>query len=128
MTAHVIVGLAGDEAGHDDLFSLLDHLADEEELADAVAHLPGEVQPGTLGNNLGTLLLTLGSSGGAVAAVARVLTTWLRTRKGNLTIKVTRRDGSSFSVAGVSRSPEHDDRLLQELREFLDTDSSDDPS
>jgi hypothetical protein len=121
----VIIGLSGDGAEDAELFSLLDDLTDEAELADAVTYSPGDTRPGTLGGDLGTLLVTLGSSGGIVAAVARVLTTWLRSRNRSLTVEVTTPDGRSVKFEASGLSADYDERVI---RQFLSSPESDSPS
>ncbi|MGK3208654.1 effector-associated constant component EACC1 [Amycolatopsis sp. MEPSY49] len=77
----------GPEAA-DELRSLNSWLADVDELRGAVRPRAQEPRPGTLGPVLDALAVALGPAG-AVTAFATTLIAWLRTRRGDVRIKVT---------------------------------------
>lgn len=83
----------------DALRSLRSWLLEADERVGRVELRHAEPQPGQLGSLTDALVVALGS-GGAGTALASVLITWLRHRTTDLTIKVTRADGSSFEVSG----------------------------
>jgi hypothetical protein len=45
-------------------------------------------------------LIVAAGSGGAITALAGVLVSWLRHRTSDLTVKITRPDGTTFEVVG----------------------------
>jgi hypothetical protein len=56
-------------------------------------------QPGEMGSLTDALVVAAGS-GGAITAIAGALVSWLRHRTTDLTIKITRPDGSALEVDG----------------------------
>jgi len=56
-------------------------------------------KPGELGSLTDALVVAAGS-GGAITAIAGALVSWLRHRTTDLTIKITRPDGSALEVDG----------------------------
>ncbi|MEV6873429.1 hypothetical protein [Amycolatopsis sp. NPDC051128] len=72
----------------DELHSLNSWLADVDELRGAVGPREQQPRPDTLGPVLDALAVALGPAG-AVTAFATTLIAWLRTRRGDVRIKVT---------------------------------------
>jgi hypothetical protein len=72
-------------------------LVAEDELRGHVRMLNAAPAPGTLGIPPEALVVSLGQ-GGAITVLASALVTWLRRRTTDVTIKITRRDGSQTEV------------------------------
>ncbi|MFQ3556617.1 hypothetical protein QZN11_07410 [Streptomyces gramineus] len=105
-----------DEApGADDLRSIHDWLGDTDEIRGRVGLAESPPVPGSLGPVTEGLLVALGP-GGAVTALATTLLAWIRQRRSEVTLKVTRSDGASFELTGKRI------RLLgdAELRQLVD--------
>jgi hypothetical protein len=88
---------AGDVSA-DDLRSLRSWLIDDDELRGRVELRQRDPEPGELGSLTDALMVAAGS-GGALTALASVLISWLRHRTTDVTIKVTRSDGSGVEVS-----------------------------
>ena len=77
---------------------------------------------GAMGSPIETLLVTVGQ-GGAGAAVASVLISWIRRRTGAVTLKLTRPDGGEASVEAQhvkNLTPEELRSLVTQLQGVLD--------
>ncbi|MFH9347853.1 hypothetical protein [Kitasatospora sp. NPDC017646] len=87
----------------DDVRSLRQWLLEEDRLRGRVRLEEAAPAPGTLGAVLDTLTVALGP-GGVATAVASVLISWIRRQRGNVSVKVTRPDGTvtEFSATHVS--------------------------
>lgn len=81
----------------DQLRSLHEWMADLEELRGAIRARELPSQPGTLGPVLDALVVTLGPAG-AATAFATASIAWLRTRRGEVRIKVTLADRRSVEL------------------------------
>lgn len=81
----------------DDAIHLDESLNWNRELRGWARLVPGAAPEGTLGTDLTQLLVTL-ESGGMAAAFASVLVTWMKTRAGSVTVKVTRKDGTAIEL------------------------------
>lgn len=86
-------------AGTDELRSLLSWLTDEDELRGRAALLESPPVPGTLGPVVDGLLVALGP-GGAAAALSTALVSWIRHRRSEVVVKVTRPDGACVELSG----------------------------
>ena len=84
--------------GADELRSLQGWLGDVDEVRGRVDLAEGPPAPGSLGPAADGLLVALGP-GGAVTALATTLVAWIRQRRSEVTLKVTRSDGASFEVS-----------------------------
>jgi membrane-associated two-gene conflict system component 1 (EACC1) len=71
-----------------ELRSLRDWLATEDELRGRVALRSTTPRPGEMGAVVDVLTVAVGA-GGAATVLAGALTTWLRTRRSDLTVEVT---------------------------------------
>jgi hypothetical protein len=87
----------------DQLRSLHEWLADVQELRGAVRLREGSPRPGTLGPVLEALAVALGPAGAATAFATAVIA-WLRTRRGEVRIKVTLTDGRSVELTAKNVS------------------------
>ncbi|EPH45005.1 hypothetical protein ABT390_04095 [Streptomyces aurantiacus] len=87
----------------DELRSLQAWLGDVQELRGRVSDRERPPEPGTLGPALDALLVTVGP-GGAATALAAAVIAWLRTRRGEVRIKVTLpgRRSLELTAKGVS--------------------------
>lgn len=86
---------AADPAG--ELESLRDWLADMGEFRGRVAAVESPPPPGALGPVLDAVLISLGP-GGAAAAFATAVVSWLRQRRGAVKIEIELPDGASVKV------------------------------
>lgn len=82
-----------------DLRSLRSWMIDAGDLRGPIELRQSDPGPGELGSLTDALVVAAGS-GGAITALAGVLISWLRHRTSDLTVKVTRPDGSSVEVDG----------------------------
>lgn len=91
----VVMTISGDTAA-DELLSLDNWLAEERLNAEAhlVRHPP---KPGSL-SGLSTHAIMLDATHGIAMALASVVIAWIRRRVGDLTLKMTRPDGTSFDM------------------------------
>jgi hypothetical protein len=117
----VSVVIAGD-SGSDQLRSLHAWLVADGELRGRVRLLPQLPRPGTLGAVDDVLTVALGP-GGAATALASVLITWIRHRTAEVTVTLTRPDGSSVNLSakhvhGLAATELHS--LTVELSRSLD--------
>ncbi len=99
MTAGSKVVIAGPDVSADDLRSLRSWMIDMGELRGPFELRRPDPRPGEMGSLTDALIVAVGS-GGAVTALAGVLVSWLRHRTSDLTLKVTRPDGSTLEVVG----------------------------
>ncbi|MFE5587090.1 hypothetical protein [Kitasatospora sp. NPDC056531] len=102
MSDQILVKVEGGNSA-DDLRSLRQWLLEEDQLRGRVRLVEAPPAPGTLGAVLDTLTVALGP-GGVATAVASVLISWIRRQRGNVSVKVTRPDGTvtEFSATHVS--------------------------
>ncbi|AUG75451.1 hypothetical protein CFP65_0488 [Kitasatospora sp. MMS16-BH015] len=84
----------------DDLRSLRQWLTEEEALRGRLELERVRPAPGTLGTVTETLTVLLGP-GGVATAVASVLISWIRRRRGTVTLKVTRPDGTATELSAT---------------------------
>ncbi|WP_405021325.1 hypothetical protein OHV05_34870 [Kitasatospora sp. NBC_00070] len=103
----------------DHLRSLRDWLADSQELRGRVAGVERPPVAGTLGPVLDALSVALGPAG-AVSAFATGLIAWLRTRRGDVHIKVTLPDSSSLELDAKRVSGLDTLALQQQVAEVAD--------
>ena len=87
----------------DQLRSLHEWLTDVQELRGAVSVREEPPRPGTLGPVLDALAVALGPAGAATALATGVIA-WLRTRRGEVRIKVTLTDGRSMELTATKVS------------------------
>ncbi|HEU4348056.1 MAG TPA: hypothetical protein VFR35_09730 [Actinoplanes sp.] len=92
--------IAGPELSADDLRSLRRWMIDVSDLRGPFDLRQSDPEPGELGSVTDALVVAAGS-GGAITALAGVLISWLRHRTADLTVKVTRPDGSTLEVSGT---------------------------
>lgn len=122
------VTVRASEADEKDLRSLRDSLAREPELRGQSRLLGGTPQPGTMGAVAEALTVAL-EPGGAVAAFAAVVITWLRLRTSSARLRITRADGSSIELL-ADRVGELDAQAVRQqvtdLTRFLGEGSADD--
>ncbi|MFF7633314.1 hypothetical protein ACFZB9_09205 [Kitasatospora sp. NPDC008050] len=102
MEKRVLVRVEGGGSA-DELRSLRQWLVEEEALRGRVVLDEAPPPPGALGALAETLTVALGP-GGVATAVASVLISWIRRQRGNVSVKVTRPDGTAteFSASHVS--------------------------
>ncbi|RJO79886.1 hypothetical protein D5S18_01035 [Nocardia panacis] len=81
--------------------SLWGRLVAEDELRPRVASTEQAPEPGTLGSALGGLIFILTPSGLGILA-ARTLVTWIRSRVGDVTLRVTMPDGKHYELESTS--------------------------
>ncbi|WP_063736600.1 effector-associated constant component EACC1 [Kitasatospora aureofaciens] len=84
--------------GADELRSLQAWLADVDELRGRVALVESPPVPGTLGPVLDALVVALGP-GGAATALATAVFSWIRQRRGEVTLKISRPDGAAVEIS-----------------------------
>ncbi|WP_031084685.1 effector-associated constant component EACC1 [Streptomyces sp. NRRL WC-3549] len=108
----------GPDAG-DQLRSLREWLTDAPELRGRVGAVERPPQPGTLGPVLETLAVALGPAG-AVTAFATGLVAWLRTRRGDVHIKVTLPDRSSLELTAERVSGLDAGTVQQQVKDLAD--------
>ncbi|WP_308012154.1 effector-associated constant component EACC1 [Actinacidiphila acidipaludis] len=84
----------------DELRSLREWLLNEDGLRGRVRLVDGPVVPGTLGAGVEALAVAL-APGGIATAVASVLIAWIRHRTSDVTLKVTRPDGTSYELTAT---------------------------
>lgn len=105
----VRVAISGDAAERE-MHGLRAWLDDESQLHGKVRYLPAAPKATELGPALDTLAIVIGSSG-TTALLARVLTTWIRSRRSDITIQITTADKMIEIKSQSARDPLH---LLQE--------------
>lgn len=91
--------IAGSDVSAADLRSLRSWMIDMGELRGPFELRRPEPRPGEMGSLTDALIVAAGS-GGAITALAGVLVSWLRHRTSDLTVKITRPDGTTFEVVG----------------------------
>ncbi|MFF9396757.1 effector-associated constant component EACC1 [Streptomyces griseoluteus] len=82
----------------DELRSLRTWLADVDELRGRVALVESPPVPGTLGPVLDALAVALGP-GGVATALATAVFSWIRQRRGEVTVKISRPDGAAVEIS-----------------------------
>lgn len=122
----VSVVIVGDRAG-EELRSLRAWLVEENELRGRVRLRQRPPEPDELGAVDDVLTVAFGP-GGAATVLASVLITWIRHRTGNVTVKLTRPDGTSVDVTakhvrGLAAADVH--TLTAELSRSLDAGGDD---
>ncbi|MFE0581048.1 hypothetical protein [Streptomyces sp. NPDC058874] len=115
---HVAVIAEGPDGGAQ-LRSLRDWLADSQDLRGRVEAVERPPETGTLGPVLDSLSVALGPAG-AVSAFATGLIAWLRTRRGDVHIKVTLPDGSSLELAAKRVSGLDTPALQRQVAQIAD--------
>ncbi|MEV7169218.1 hypothetical protein AB0O18_05950 [Streptomyces sp. NPDC093224] len=115
---HVALISEGPDGG-EQLRSLRDWLADAQELRGRVDAVERPPETGTLGPVLDALSVALGPAG-AVSAFATGLIAWLRTRRGDVHIKVTLPDGSALELAAKRVSGLDTPALQQQVDQIAD--------
>lgn len=127
----VRVTVAGADAA-DQLRSLREWLGHTPELRGRVAAVEGPPLPGTLGPVLDAVAILL-APGGVAAALAPAVLSWLRDRRGEVTVRITRPDGSRVElsatrVAGLTGAElrTQAERLVHELEAAGDAGDSGD--
>ncbi|MER5362780.1 hypothetical protein [Streptomyces sp. NPDC002785] len=98
---------------------LRDWLTDAQELRGRVDGVERPPETGTLGPVLDALSVALGPAG-AASAFATGLIAWLRTRRGDVHIKVTLPDRSSLELTAKRVSGLDADALQQQVSEVAD--------
>jgi hypothetical protein len=94
---------AGAPDAADELRSLYKRLAGVQELRGAVGLSESPPPPGALGPVLDALSVALGP-GGAVTAFATTVIVWLRSRRGDVSVKVMLQDGRSVELTAKNVS------------------------
>ncbi|RKS79339.1 hypothetical protein BZB76_0800 [Actinomadura pelletieri DSM 43383] len=112
----VTVSIAEAGNGADELRALRSWLVAEDELRGRVRHVAQPPEPGTLGATVEILTVAI-ESGGAAVALVSALITWLQQRRGQMTVKVTRPDGTSLELTTDTSTTE--DRARELLTELL---------
>jgi hypothetical protein len=87
------------EQPHDETRSLRTWMLEEPALHGRVTLRVAPSASGTLGDAMETLVVALGP-GGIATALASVLVTWIRRRTTDITVKITKSDGSTLEVSG----------------------------
>ncbi|MCX4774986.1 hypothetical protein OG322_40620 [Streptomyces sp. NBC_01260] len=105
--------------GGEKLRSLRGWLVDSQELRGRVDSVERPPKTGTLGPVLDALSVALGPAG-AASAFATGLIAWLRTRRGDVQIKVTLPDRSSLELTAKRVSGLDADALQQQVTEVTD--------
>jgi hypothetical protein len=105
--------------GGEQLRSLRDWLVDSQELRGRVDGVERPPETGTLGPVLDALSVALGPAG-AATAFATGLIAWLRTRRGEVHIKVTLPDGSSLELTAKRVSGLDAGALQQQVTNVAD--------
>ncbi|MFD7323205.1 hypothetical protein ACFV9D_19255 [Streptomyces sp. NPDC059875] len=105
--------------GGDRLRSLHEWLADVEELRGRVDGRERPPEAGTLGPVLEALTVALGPAG-AATAFATGLVAWLRTRRGDVHIKVTVPDRGSVELTAKRVAELDADTLRQQVADVID--------
>ena len=93
----VEVSLRVEDAPADDLRSLYGWLAGEDDLRGQVHLAQAPPQSGMLGTLPDVLQVVL-ANGGAGAVLAGAVVAWVRNRTTNITVKLTRKDGTTAEV------------------------------
>lgn len=99
MDAGSTYAISGTDLSADELRSLRRWMLDVRGLAGPVDLQQADPKPGEMGSLTDALVVAAGS-GGAITAIAGALVSWLRHRTTDLTIKITRADGSALEVDG----------------------------
>ena len=95
MEARVEVGGADDP--QDELSSLRNWLAGEDEFRGRVRIESAAIEAGAMGGVAEALVVALGS-GGALTVLAGSVSVWLRERRSSLTVRIVNADGSSQEI------------------------------
>ena len=114
MPIEAMLAVADGDAG-----DLAAWLAAEDDLRGCVRRVPEAVPSGALGADLAQLAVSV-ASGGTATAVASVIIAWLRRRAGPVTVRVSRKDGSSIEVH-ADRVREMDADALRALADQVAT-------
>jgi hypothetical protein len=99
--------------GADELRSLRAWLVDVDELRGRVDLVESPPVPRTLGPVFDALAVALGP-GGAATALATAVFSWIRQRRGEVTLKITRPDGAAVEIS-AKRVRGMDDGSLRAL-------------
>jgi hypothetical protein len=99
MAAGSTYAISGTGLSADELRSLRRWMLDVRSLSGPADLQQADPKPGEMGSLTDALVVAAGS-GGAITAIAGALVSWLRHRTTDLTIKITRPDGSALEVDG----------------------------
>jgi hypothetical protein len=100
----------------DELLQLLEWFRRDDALRGRVSLPPSRIRDGQMGDLYDVLIVAVGA-GGLAPALTRSLTAWLTHRRSDITITLTRSDGTAVTLNGNRvKSPE----VLHELRNLLD--------
>jgi hypothetical protein len=111
VTVHADIEVSG-ENGSAEFGGLWEWLRQERSLTGSVQARPKAAADGELGGAYEVLSVALGS-GGAVVALANSLTTWLRSRRSDITVTVKTRAGSVSISSRQVRSADEITALLE---------------
>ncbi|MFE2289677.1 hypothetical protein [Streptomyces sp. NPDC059452] len=100
--------------GADELRSLNEWLGDVQEFRGRIRLAERPPEPGTLGPVLDTLVVALGPAGAATAFTTATIA-WLRTRRGEVRIKVTLADRRSLELTAKNVSDLNSAALQQQV-------------
>ncbi|WP_020666482.1 effector-associated constant component EACC1 [Amycolatopsis nigrescens] len=99
------IEVTGSEDVQADVASLREWLDGEPKLRGAVHREPAPLRDDEMGGVADVLVAALGD-GGAIAALAAAVGTWLGTRRSKVTLRVTGRDGETVEVDVQSKNAE----------------------
>ena len=99
MAVHMSDSEVTEGSRSEELRSLLRWLTDADGCRGRVAPIERPPRPGTLGPLLESITVALGS-GGAATAVTTTVIAWVRSRRSDVTVKLTRPDGLTFELSG----------------------------
>ncbi len=117
MDAGSTYAISGTDLTADELRSLRRWMLDVRGLSGPVDLQQADPQPGEMGSLTDALIVAAGS-GGAITAIAGALVSWLRHRTTDLTIKITRPDGSALEVDGKRVRGVDSDQLTVMIEEL----------
>lgn len=114
------VRVSGGDDVHGELASLTDWLDNEPELRGRFRFERPDPEPGHMGVGTDVLIVAL-SGGGAVTALARSLSVWLKQRRADVSVEVTGVDGRQVTINALRiADPE---TIIREVLTELDGDS-----
>lgn len=117
----LLISGEGGQAAADELRSLLDWLDNEDELRGRARLVATPPQPGQMGAGIESLLVAL-APGGLVTVFAAVVTTWIRSRSGSVSIELSRPDGLKLRFEAKNARalpPERVDELAHQVAGLL---------
>lgn len=116
----VAISLDGAGSTADEMYSLRQWLVDEDELRGNVRMVVAPPPEGTLGSLPQELLVML-APGGAATVLAGAAIAWMRHRASDLSMKITRADGSSIEFTTTHLRGLTTDKLSEEIARFAGT-------